>query len=320
MKSLFEFSKEDLLSLQIVDWGYTENLEAMSFDHYAQWTEANQELSYLIGERLLKRKNLKNIYPEIESALVFLFSYAPTQKVLIENNNHRLAGYVLGFEGEDYHHFLRKRLTTLGEKISSSFKISLDIEPVLERDLAYRAGLGWFGKNSMLISRREGSYVMIGSILLPKKLPFINHNVETDHCGTCELCIKACPTDAIHPESRTIVLNKCLSTFTIEMRKMETMIPAGLDKSREEIFGCDICQDVCPWNKKKIKSIIFESLHPKAQELLNYFSHPFEKLLNTLSIMSGKTFQKNYKLTPLGRTGLKGMIKNIKAQILFSKN
>src|SRR5690606_21900042 len=183
--------------------------------------------------------------PEFQSALVFLFSYQEAKKWLMENKEYTVAGYSLGFGGEDYHRALKSRLQRIAESLNRpEIKIffSLDAQPIMERDLAYRAGLGWFGKNSMLISRKEGSYFIIGSILFSEKLEVEPNQIELDHCGKCNACAESCPTEAIDPQTRTLISEKCISTFTIETFK-EAPAPDGFEKSRGEIFGCDICQD-----------------------------------------------------------------------------
>lgn len=310
-------SEEFLSSLGIVDWGYTEDGEARSYERFASWVDQglSEPLSYLSDHRKPLRKNLQNIYPQYESALVFLFSYRPTKKWMLENNNHRIASYALGFEGGDYHFVLKERLQRITEELRKSYPgletfQSLDAQPVLERDLAYRAGLGWFGKNSMLISRKEGSYFIIGSLLLNKKFDFKTREIDVDHCGTCTACAEACPTDAIDLESRTLNASKCISTFTIEIMKEEEP-PVGFEKSRGEIFGCDICQDVCPWNSKplsKTESSLQVSKFPVIEKILN---SPLSELKQMIEESTGRGFQRLLSGTALSRPGKRGWRKNI---------
>ena len=277
-----------LKQYRIVDWGYTENPKPLSFDRYETWVgqDGHGPLGYLADERKEKRKDIRHFFPEFQSALVFLFSYAEEKASLEkfyredpEANGLKMASYSLGFEGLDYHHVLRDSLKSISEKIHSlypeaTFSHSLDIQPVLERDLAARAGLGWFGKNSMFISRREGSFVMLGSLFLSIKLPLKEGELEADHCGNCTRCIDLCPTEAIDPLTRTLRTEQCISTYTIELFKDEKTPPAGMEKAKGEIFGCDICQDVCPWNKKPLqikteKDSFWESF--KEHSLVRFF-------------------------------------------------
>lgn len=324
------FPKQLLEKFSIVDWGYTEELEPQSYQHFEKWVSEGHhgELGYLADHRKEKRESLHEVYPEAKSAVVFLFSYHP-QKLAAENfyqskesNSLKVASYVTGFKGKDYHYVIGDYLNELGNHLKShdsalDFKLSLDIHPVLERDLAFRTGLGWFGKNSMLISREHGSFLMIGSLILNKELELETRVVETDHCGQCRACIDACPTEAIDIHTRTLVADKCISTWTIELFKEGPKPPVGMEKASGEIFGCDICQDVCPWNQRPVR----EGLEPQDLEvfkrdnellLKNFLSPSQDQVIEELERASNTGFAKRYKETPLGRTGRRGLLKNIK--------
>lgn len=313
------FSPQLLDSLGILDWGYTEESSARSFEQFRSWagTDAGP-LNYLTDHRLEMREDIKKIYPEFESALVFLFSYHNEKKYLIDHNSYEVAGYAMGFNGEDYHFEIARRLKTLFESLTIpglEFKISLDIQPILERDLAFRSGLGWFGKNSMLISRDHGSYFLIGSLLLNKKLEVSESKLSVDHCGKCTLCIDACPTDAINIETRTIKAALCLSTFTIETMK-EASPPAGYEKSRGELFGCDICQDVCPWNKKVLRLKDFsQPLSEQSQKLMEWLQQDPAVIIKQLEVMSKRGVKKFFEGTVFERPGKIGWIKNLQAKL-----
>lgn len=319
MKKSPVLDNEFLKKLGIIDWGYTEDPLPRSFNYFQEWVykSHHEPLKYLSGDRLNLRQDLRHVFPEFQSALVFLFSYQTTKKWMLQNKHHEVAGYSLGFEGEDYHRALNKRL----EQIVSTLNLtnlktffSLDAQPVLERDLAYRAGLGWFGKNSMLIHQKEGSYFIIGSILLNQKLPIISSPVDVDHCGQCSACIDQCPTNAIDPDTRTLLADKCISTYTIEVFK-ETPPPEGFEKSRGEIFGCDICQDVCPWNKKPLNRVNGDIyLEVKFSFLKEWFyTWPKEKLLNLILKETNRGLKRKLLGTPFDRPGRIGWIKNLKA-------
>jgi epoxyqueuosine reductase len=313
------FSQKILKKLGILDWGYTEILESQSFERLNQWVLNGQHgpLGYLADHRKDLRKSLTNYYPECQSSLVFLFGYAESKKTL----NHipeglKIASYVLGFEGLDYHLELKNRLAELAKEVleiypGTDIKLSLDTQPILERDLAYRAGLGWFGKNSMLIHQQFGSYFLIGSLLLNKKLPIGFKTLSTDHCGQCTRCIDACPTQAIDPLNRTLKADLCISTFTIEVFK-DAPPPSGFAESGK-IFGCDICQEVCPWNESPIEKVEYKEFGEAEQLLLNDFiDRDKETILKDLEKnYSNNSYQKKYRDTPLARTGRMGMIKNL---------
>jgi epoxyqueuosine reductase len=320
-------SSELLKNLEIVDYAYTEKNRAESYDKFYDWVAADkhQPLSYLADHRKLIRKDIKFFFPEFESALVFLFDYSAEKKYLDEfyhskeSNGLKISSYVFGFNGEDYHIEIRRRLERIIEelvKINPRLitKLSLDIHPVLERDLAHRSGLGWFGKNSMLINRKEGSFVMIASILLNERLPLIEKSdIETDHCGSCTDCIDACPTDAIDAKTRTLISAKCISTWTIELFKEAPELKGHPGQSNGEIFGCDICQDVCPWNIKKLAKVIKRRPIKESAELLfnDFLKKPVSQIYKDLETLSNNQFRKIYALTPLSRTGRKSLMKNV---------
>ena len=308
-----------LKKLGVLDWGYTEDPIPTTIDQYEKWTNESMHgpLQYLADHRKHLRRDLRHVFPEFQSALVFLFSYQETKKWMLDSNNHSVAAYTLGFEGEDYHRALKTRLTEISDSLNlSDLKVfhSIDAQPILERDLALRAGLGWFGKNSMLINRGEGSYFIIGSILLNQKLPLDIPKMDIDHCGQCTACSDACPTQAINPETRTLEASKCISTYTIEVFK-DAPAPAGFDKSRGEIFGCDICQDVCPWNRKPLARVIGELkikdafLHVKEW----IYEWPKDKLSAFIENDTNRGFRKKLFGTPFDRPGKEGWLKNLKS-------
>lgn len=309
---------ELLRELGIVDWGYTEESVPRSFERFSEWLKAgnNGPLNYLSGVKENRRSDLRIQYPPFQSALTFLFSYRPAKKWLLENERHEIAAYALGFGGEDYHPVIRKRLrkilaTLVEAQPDLEAALSVDTEAVMERDLALRAGLGWFGKNSMLINRQEGSYFIIGSILLNKKLDLPVKPPVADHCGQCRACVEACPTLAIDEETRTVKADRCISTFTIEIMK-DVAPPAGMENSRGEIFGCDICQDVCPWNAKPLTRTPASLSLEKFPSVGRLFASPPEKLLEYFESQTGRGVKKELEGTALSRPGKRGWIKNLK--------
>lgn len=315
--------QELLTRLKVVDWSYTEELKAKSFQQFSNWVEQGHhgELNYLSDHRKDLRQKLDSIYPEAQSALVFLFDYFAERDELRklyespQSNGLKISSYVFGFNGADYHIEIANSLNQIANAIKKNhpqleWKIALDIHPVLDRDLAQRSGLGWFGKNSMLIHQRYGSFLMIGSIILNQKLDLDTKKEDTDHCGNCTACIDACPTDAIDPNTRTLIANQCLSTWTIEMMKEVAPTPKGAEKGSGEIFGCDICQDVCPWNKKREDTTKTE-LNDKHKLIDFFLKRKPQTILNDLSQMSNNDFKKRFHQTPLERTGKKALIRSI---------
>jgi epoxyqueuosine reductase len=336
-------SPELLNQYHVCDFGYTNLGEAKSLEYYQNWIiNAHNDSQHIPDwlksqEAQQKRQSLQAWWPEAQSAVVFLFDYAKVVKYLREKKFTQVAAYTLAYEGADYHIVLQEALCQLGEKLKAHFgeshdrfayKISLDTQPILERDLAYRAGLGWFGKNSMLIHREWGSYFLIGSLILNKDLSALKMyetsdqrelTFETDHCGHCRACIEACPTKALDEASRTLKWNLCLSSWSIENRKGEIAPPLGLEKSRDEIFGCDICQDVCPWNKKRLTSVL-ECL-PINTQWLNFFNQSLENLFSFISKNSRRSLDKFFQGTPFIRPSKQGWLNTLEVRLrLKNKN
>jgi len=192
------------------------------------------------------RVNPELLDENAKSVIVFLYNYYPS-KMMDENSPYLISAYAYG---QDYHEVIREKLNILTARLKQqiheiSIRGFVDSAPVLERAWATRAGLGWIGKNSMLISRRNGSYFFISELITDTELEY-DHPMGGDYCGDCSRCMDACPTSAI-TDLRTVDANKCISYLTIE-NKGE--IPKEFKGKYEKwIFGCDICQQVCPWNR-----------------------------------------------------------------------
>jgi epoxyqueuosine reductase len=195
-----------------------------------------------------KRTNPALLVEGTISVITVLKNYYPPDHQL-SINAPKISRYAYGL---DYHVVMKEKLAQLFDFIREQLypglvgRLFVDSAPVLERSLAVRAGLGWIGKNNMLIHRKLGSYVFIGEMLVNMDLPY-GTNLINDGCGGCSRCVDACPTKAILP-GRQIDANRCISYHTIE-NKGE--IPQHLKGQFDGwIFGCDICQEVCPWNRK----------------------------------------------------------------------
>jgi epoxyqueuosine reductase len=225
--------------------------EMGSYGQYQAWVEAglHADMDYLArSPQRERRRDVREIMPECRSVLVLAAPYDRPGTDTVKG-----AGLTAAYAwGQDYHDVLPERLDAIVAFIeelagrSVAHRSYTDTGPILERELAQRAGLGWIGKNSMLINPKQGSYFLLAEILLDIELPADNP-LSADHCGTCTKCIDACPTDCILPE-RTLDAERCISYLTIE-NKAE--IPIELrDQIGDWIFGCDICQQVCPWNER----------------------------------------------------------------------
>jgi epoxyqueuosine reductase len=309
MKPLLTLDPSELKRLGIVDWGYTEDLKARSFQAFSHWLKEHHEALPYLGtqQSIYNRENIKHWFSEAAGALVFLFDYTPAKKE--STDFPKVAGYALGFEGLDYHDVLAPRLHEIASHLGlTNYKLSLDTQPILERDLAYRAGLGWFGKNAMLISPKHGSYFIIAALIVSTPLSLEVAGVEIDHCGNCTACVEACPTQAIDPVKRTIIAQRCISTWTIEDRREDTPAIAGYENSRGEIFGCDICQDVCPWNRKPLDRAI-GYLSERAQFWREWYHQPTRTILESIQSLSGRALQRFMQGTPFMRPSKKTLIR-----------
>jgi len=235
------------------------------------WMERNKE----------KRYDPTKLVPGAKSVITILYGYSPSEK-LPDTNNYKISSYAYG---KDYHKVLKDKLHALLEFIKEKTgkrvaRVFVDSAPVLDRAWAHKSGLGFIGKNTMLINRKGGSYFFIGHIILDLELDYENEPAEKNFCGSCTLCIQACPTNALEPFK--LDARKCISYLTIEHK---SEIPKNLKGKFENwIFGCDICQDVCPWNRdakphneplflapKKLKIMTKDDWHRLNEEGFNSF-------------------------------------------------
>jgi len=192
------------------------------------------------------RTDPTKLVPGAKSVISLLYNYYPEETLPMEGN-YKIARYAYG---SDYHRFMKKKLVKLFKDLESKVgaingRVFVDSAPVLERDWAKRAGQGWIGKNSLLINKQQGSYFLLAEII--SDLEFEYGHPISDYCGSCTKCIDACPTDAIADTGYIVDASKCISYLTIELKEK---IPETFKGKMEDwIFGCDICQEVCPWNR-----------------------------------------------------------------------
>jgi epoxyqueuosine reductase len=213
-----------------------------------QWLEKGYQagMSYMERNRD-KRSDPRILMPGARSVIVVLMNYFPAENIRSENN-YKIAKYAYG---KDYHYVIREKLNRLIDDIQDlagafQARAFTDSAPVMERAWAEKAGLGRIGKNTCLIHPKLGSFVFIGEIITDLDLDYDHHQIN-DLCGGCTRCIEACPTGAL-TGPRSLDSNKCISYLTIEHKDE---IPESMSgKFHDWIFGCDICQDVCPWNRK----------------------------------------------------------------------
>ena len=229
-----------------------------------KWLNQNYhgKMAYM-ANHFEKRVDPTKLVPGAKSVISLSFNYYPTE-TQIEQDAPKIAKYAYG---RDYHKVIKKKLKSLLNFIRSHFgeidgRCFVDSAPVLERDWAKRAGIGWTGKHTLLINKKKGSYFFLAELILDLELAY--DSPVGEHCGTCTKCIDACPTDAIKPEGFILDSSKCISYLTIELK--DAIPDAFQGKMEDWMFGCDICQDVCPWNRFA-KSHIEPDFTPK-KELL----------------------------------------------------
>ena len=246
-----------------------------------------------------KRLNPTLLVEGSKSIISLTYNYY-TDQTQQDTNAPKISKYAYGV---DYHYVIKNKLNELLEFIKEEIgdvygRAFVDSGPVLEKAWAKKSGLGWVGKNSNLLTQKVGSFYFISELIIDLELE-VDH-VVTDHCGSCTACIDACPTEAI-TEPYKVDGSKCISYFTIELKDN---IPSELKgKFNDWMFGCDICQDVCPWNRfsKEHNEPLFS---PKS-ELLSMSKKDWEEITQD-------TFKKVFKESAVKRTKYKGLVRNIK--------
>lgn len=270
-------------------------------NHFQEWLGKGMqgEMGYM-ERNIEKRLNPELLFENAKTIIVVLQNYYPKQ-TQTDKNAPVLSKYAYG---TDYHFIMKDKLKTLLSFIQNEIKPCngrpfVDSAPVLERAWAKRAGLGWVGKHSNLISVTHGSFFFIGELILDIELPYDDPKLVRDHCGNCTRCIDACPTKAI-VANQVVDARKCISYQTIELRGELDEDLKGQFENR--VFGCDICQDVCPWNLKS-KPHDEPDFEPKPQlmELSKEDWHNIEKPL----------FNELFKNSAVKRTGFKGLKRNL---------
>lgn len=267
-----------------------------------QWLKKGHQGGMAYMERHFDlRTDPRLLVPGAKSVITLLMNYYPTQQQ--QPQAPKIAKYAYG---TDYHYVIRDKLNELLEFIKTHIgdvdgRGFVDSAPVLERAWAVKSGLGWVGKNGNLLSKQVGSFFFIATLITDLDLiadaPFV-----TDHCGSCTRCMDACPTQAIVSPTE-VDGSKCISYLTIELK--DALIPSEFHSKMEGwMFGCDICQDVCPWNR--FSKPTSETNFTPIPEVLNLSSKEWEE-------MSEEQFNKAFKNSPLKRTKWRGVQRNISA-------
>jgi epoxyqueuosine reductase len=256
------------------------------------------KMSYLENHFDL-RVDPRKLVPNAKSVITLLLNYYPNESQDI--NSPKIAKYAWGM---DYHDVIKEKLKALFAYINQHIGLIdgrgfVDSAPVLERTWANKSGLGWIGKNGNLISKQAGSFFFIATLICDLELE-PDPTFKTDHCGTCTRCIDACPTDAII-DNKKIDASKCISYLTIELK--DQLIPDAFEGKMDNwLFGCDVCQDVCPWNR--FSKPHTEQAFTAHKEILNLSSQEWEALEES-------TFNTLFTHSPLKRSKWKGLQRNI---------
>lgn len=262
------------------------------------WLNKNRhgQMSYM-ENHFDKRLNPTLLVDDAKSVVSLLLNYYPSE--FQNTNSYKISKYAYG---QDYHFVIKDKLkellhfikTEIGEVSGRAF---VDSAPVLDKAWAAKSGLGWIGKNANLITQKVGSFYFIAELIIDLQLEY--DYATTDHCGSCTACIDACPTEAIVAPYE-VDGSKCISYFTIELKDNLPQEMKG--KFDDWMFGCDVCQDVCPWNRfsKPHDEPLFEA----NSNILNFSKSDWEEI--TLD-----TFQKVFKNSAVKRTKYEGLLRNI---------
>ncbi len=262
------------------------------------WLNKNMhgEMTYM-ENHFDKRLDPTKLVPGSKSVISLLLNYFPSEKQTSES--YKISKYAFG---TDYHFIIKERLKQLMDFISEEIgdvhgRAFVDSAPVLDKAWAAKSGLGWIGKHSNLLTKQVGSFYFIAELIVDLELEY--DNPVTDHCGSCTACIDACPTNAIVAD-KVVDGSKCISYFTIELKNE---IPNSQKGNFEDwMFGCDVCQDVCPWNRfSKPHS---EPLFSPNPEMLSMTKKDWEEITEDV-------FQKLFKNSAVKRTKFSGLKRNI---------
>ena len=289
-----ESKRLGFLSCGISKAGFLEQ-EAPRLENWLN-NQMNGQMIYM-ENHFDKRLNPTLLVDDAKSVISLLLNYYPSE---IQNeNSYKISKYVYG---QDYHYVIKEKLkellhfiqTEIGEVSGRAF---VDSAPVLDKAWAAKSGLGWVGKNSNLITQKVGSFYFIAELIIDLELEY--DTPTTDHCGSCTACLDACPTEAI-VAPYVVDGSKCVSYFTIELKDNLPQEMKG--KFDDWMFGCDVCQDVCPWNR--FSKPHNEPLFQANPDILNFSKADWEEI-------TVDTFQKVFKNSAVKRTKYEGLLRNI---------
>jgi len=298
--NLSKIIKSEALSIGFLSCGISKaeflSEEAPKLENWLK-SGFNGEMSYM-ERNFDKRLDPRLLVPGCKSVISLLFNYY-TEKKAKNDHEPKISSYAYG---KDYHFVIKSRLRELLSRIKNlvgdiNGRVFVDSAPVMDKAWAKKSGLGWIGKNTNLINKKTGSFFFIAELILDLELEY--DHPTTDHCGSCTACIDSCPTNALATPYK-IDATKCISYATIELKNN---IPNSFkDNMKGWIFGCDICQDVCPWNRfsKNHNEPSFED----KKNISNMSKKQWEDLTK-------EVFDKVFKESPIKRTGYSGIKRNL---------
>ena len=298
-KNYSDFIKNKSIELGFISCGISKSAFLENeIGRFESWLKNNYhgQMSYM-ERNFDKRMDTRKLVDGSKSVISLLFNYYPSKE--INNNCFKISKYAYG---KDYHFIIKDKLKTLLSSMRNEIgeidgRVFVDSAPIMEKAWAKKSGLGWIGKNTNLISKKTGSFFFIAEIIVDLELEYDNE--VTDHCGSCTACLDACPTDALY-EPYKIDASKCISYFTIELKEQ---FPNDLKKDFNDwIFGCDICQDVCPWNKFS---------RPNEEPLLNPLKEINQYSKKDWLELTDEVFKVVFKGSPIERTKFNGLKRNI---------
>lgn len=300
-EQLTESLKSEALRLGFELSGACAAVSPLGFDRFSKWIDDGYagEMHYL-EDRKEVYAHPEGVMPGVTSLLMLGMKYQTNAPEVSRVGTGRIARYAWGTA--DYHDVIHKRLKALKRYVLSidetiQVRGVVDTAPLLEREFAQLAGMGWKAKNTLLINKHQGSWFFLAALLLDAPLAY-DAPVESTHCGTCTACLDACPTDAF-VAPHVLDATKCISYLTIEHR---SAIPIELrPKMQDWILGCDVCQDVCPWNRQPTLSTV-----PEFQPLEAH--NPLE--LTGLFGVTDDEFRARFRKTPLWRPKRRGILRN----------
>lgn len=281
--------------------GIAPAVEPTGLSRLAEWLSAGYagQMHYL-SEHAAAYAHPRHLLEGVKSLVVLTLDYRTAEPRPVSPGQGRVSRYAWGTA--DYHHLIRERLHQLADWLRAEVPGAktrgvVDTAPLLEREFARIAGLGWVGKNTLLLSKSRGSYFFLAALLTDLELEYDAPHA-TDHCGTCRACLDACPTNAF-PQPYVLDASRCISYLTIELRDQ---VPRELRSEMGDwIFGCDVCQDVCPWNR-----------HSQESPLVEFQPQPELDPVDLASLfeLDEAEFRRRFRHTPLWRAHRRGLLRS----------